>query len=188
MRKSSLIILLVSLVIGFLMVLAIIPSSTSVNYGARGSAFIKPATFVRSLRQQAYCTIRYEPKSGQPGTIVLWQDAFDGPTMLLPAKNTNILLCLYDFDIDYRLLRIDTSKSFTPLLTSNDLSRILFKCDWLIGDGTTSDWQEVLTYLHEVPHRVIVHKSVPIPLRFNVTPESILKRLANQGIKLDTNY
>src|SRR6267142_4457420 len=129
MGKRSLIILVVSVVIGFLMVSAMVPSSTSVDLGARGSAFIKPATFLRSLRQEAYCTIRYEPKSGQPGTIVLWQDVFDGPTTLLPAKNTNILLCLYDFDVDYRLLRIDTSKSFRPLLTSNDLNRILFKCD-----------------------------------------------------------
>ena len=97
---------------------------------------------------EAYCTnwITIQ-KPAKSGAIILWQDVFDGPVMLISSTNSNVLLCLYDFDVDVRLFRIDTLKQFTPLPPSSDINRILFSCTWDIRYGTGDDWQEVSNYL-----------------------------------------
>jgi hypothetical protein len=102
---------------------------------------------------------------------------------LLSGRDTNILLCLYDFDVDYRLLRIDMSQPFKPPASTSYLNRIVFRSDWLIEDGSAGDWQETLDYLHSVPPTVFAHQSVPLHMRLNTTPNSILKQLADQGIR-----
>src|SRR4249920_2655497 len=86
----------------------------NVNLGNGGFARITPSSTLGSLRAGATATIFYKPSSGQAGTIVLWEDFFEGPIMVLAADDTNVLLCLYNFDVDLRLLRINPAQNFSP--------------------------------------------------------------------------
>jgi hypothetical protein len=102
----------------------------------------------RSIRSEAYCGIFYKPPNAQAGKVVLWQDFFDGPVMLLASTNANIILCLYDFDVDVRLFRIDTSQPFRALSQGSSINRILFFSNWDIRYGKASDWDELEQFLN----------------------------------------
>jgi hypothetical protein len=166
-----------------IVLLGLVPWSKKITLDNGGYAHIKKASLVRSLWPEAYSTVSYEPKSGQSGKIVLWQDIFDGPVTLLTASDTNVLLCLYDYDVDFRLFRIDTDKMFKPLSPDSDLKHILFSCTWEINDGTEADWQEVLNYLHKVPPNDFERRTVSVGLRIYESPNSMLKGLEYQGRK-----
>jgi hypothetical protein len=178
-HKWELIVLSLPIVI---VLLGLIPWSKNIPLNNGSYAHITKASFIRSLLPEAYSTITYYPNNGQIGSVVLWQDIFDGPVMLIPANDTNVLLCLYDYDVDFRLFRIDMNKMFKPLSPDSDLNHILFTCTWEIDDGTTSDWQEVLNYLHNVSLNDFERQSVSVGSRHQ-SPDSILKLLGYQGRK-----
>ena len=71
---------------------ALLPWSKKVSLGG-GYARVTKAPFVRSLFPEAYCRISYHPARGPAGSIVLWQSVFDAQVMLMPAADTNVLLC-----------------------------------------------------------------------------------------------
>ena len=98
---------------------------------------------------------------GQSGTIVLWESAFDGPVMVIPATDTNLLLCLYDYDTCFRLLSIHTDKMFKPLPPASDIKSILFSSTWEIEDGTTN-WDEVLKHLRNLSTDDFARQTVPV--------------------------
>lgn len=171
--------------LGFLVVVImvwVVPWSTGVPLSNGGHARITRAPFWRALFPEANTKILYKPKSGKAGSIILWQDLFDRPVFIFSGNDSNVLLCLYDFDVHYCLFRIDTSKLFKPVPTNSDLRHILFTSTWQIQDGETGDWKEVLNYLQKVPRRLFVRQSIRVGVRFNQNPESIIKRLAYQGI------
>jgi hypothetical protein len=137
-----------------------LPTGSNIPIGKKNYAYVKPASLIRSMRQEAFCTILCQPKGASPGKIVLWQDFCDGPVMLLPSTNANILLCFYDFDVDMRLFRVDTSQPFTALPTASSINRILFFSDWRIQYGTASDWQELQEYLSTASKRDVSRQLV----------------------------
>lgn len=125
----------------------VIPLGQDIPLANNRSAYAVPATFVRSIGSEASCTITYEPTSGVEGKIELWQDVFDGPILLIQSTNTDILLCLYDYDVDMRLFRIDLANGFRLLSPTSSINNILFSSSWDIQYGTEADWQEVNDYL-----------------------------------------
>lgn len=145
-----------------------------------GYALVTKASFVRSLFPDAYSTISYRPDHGQAGAIVLWQDAFDGPVMLMSATDTNVLLCLYDYDTCFRLLRIHTDKGFKPLPPGDDLNRILFTCTWEVESGTTS-WDEVEGHLRNVSPRDFARETVTVGVRGLNSASNLLATLVRSG-------
>ena len=166
-----------------IVLMGLIPWSKKIPLGNDNYAHIAKASLVRSLWPEAYSTIYYQPKDGQSGKIILWQDVFDGTVLLLPSSNTNVLLCLYDYDVDFRLFRIDTDKMFKPLSPDSDLNSILFSCTWKIGDGTEADWQELLNYLHKVSSSDFARQSDSVAFRVFKSPNTLLKGLGYQGRK-----
>ncbi len=164
----------------------LIPSSRTIPLNNGASARVKLATFIRSLRQEAFCTITYEPKEGQSGAVILWQSIFDGPMMLISSTNANVLYCLYDYDVDVRLFGIDTSKRFKPLPSSNDINSILFTSTWEIQYGADSDWQEVLNYLQKASSKDFKRHLLPSSFRFfraSTDAHDVIHYLSYQGIK-----
>ena len=147
-----------------------------------GYARITKPSILRSLFPEAYATISYHPDRGQAGSIVLWEDIFDGPVMLVSGTNKNVLLCLYDYDTCHRLLRIHTDRAFKPLATDSDLKNILFACTWEIEDGTTS-WDEVLDHLHKVSPRDFSRQTVTVGTRCCHSATDLLAVLARPGEK-----
>lgn len=158
----------------------LVPWSKNIPLGSGGYARITKAPFVRSLFPEAYAKISYHPNRGQTGTIVLWRDVFDGPVMLMPATDTNVLLCLYDYDTCFRLFRIHTDRMFKPLPSDSDLKRILFTCTWEIEDGTTN-WDEVLSHLREVSPSDFARQTVSVGFRGYHSPSNLLTSLAYPG-------
>lgn len=163
--------------------LGFVPRNKHFPIGDVGNADVALMPFWRSLFPEAYTTIYYKPNQGQAAKIVLWQDIFDGPVALLSGQETNVLLCLYDYDIELRLFRINTSKPFQPLPSNSNLNKILFASTVKIEDGNAADWREVLDYLHNSSKTDFVRQSIPIWARFHQTRESILIRLKSQGIE-----
>ena len=97
------------------------------------------------------------------------------------ASDTNIVFCLYDYDIQIVLFRIDISKEFKPLPSDSSINNILFSSTWEIDYGTSADGQEVLTYLRKIPPSVFARQSVNVGTFAYNTPQSILARVAVHG-------
>ena len=148
-----------------------------------GNVRMRPPAFWRALFPEASCSISYKGKNGQIGTVVLWQSAFDGPVTVFSSSDTNVLLCLYDYDVDFRLFRIDTARPFQSDPTNTVLNSILFTSSWEITDGTEDDWRETLNYLAHTTRSHFSRGSICVGTRFGQTPSSILKRLEYQGRK-----
>src|SRR3569833_252474 len=68
--------------------------------------------------------ISYQLSDGTVGQVELL-DSFEEQPLLLMSPTNNILLCLYDFDVELKLLRIDASASAQPLALSNSLGSIV---------------------------------------------------------------
>jgi hypothetical protein len=166
------------------LICGIIPGCHYVPLGNAGHARATSAPFVRSLFPEANGTIYYQPKIGPPGEVILWQDAFDGATLLIPGADTNVLLCLYDFDTCVLLLRIDTAKPFKPLPSTSRINNILFTSTWEIENGSAADWQEVVGYLQESSSWDFRSHRLPTSPGFRAEgPKELLRYMSYPGMR-----
>ena len=150
--------------------MAIIPSNTSMYLKNGNSVSLVKASFFRSFFPEANCKISYTPKTSSSATIVLWQSVFDGPILFISSTNSSALLCLYDYDVDLRLFKIDATKPYNPIKTNGELNRILFTSSCEIQEGMASDWQEVLSYLRTAQPHMYANQSASVWLRLNRNP------------------
>ncbi len=162
------------------------PQITKIPLGDGSDVRIRKAPFLRAIFSEAHSDIAYSPKGKNAGEIVLWQSLFDGSVTVIAARETNVLLCLYDYDVDFRLFKINTEKAFSPMALDDDLKSVLFTSSWEIQNGDFTDWQQMLDYLLKTPPALFAKQSVSVGTRFNQTPEAIVKRLARQGIRPDS--
>ena len=114
----------------------------------------EPPSLLASVRG-ASCKIICQPKSGETSTIELWQDLYHGVITVVPTPDRNVILCLYEFDTDLRLLRIDRAQKLMPFPTtgSSCLSAVVCASPWDIQEARLSDWQETLSYLKKASPR-----------------------------------
>jgi hypothetical protein len=175
--------LLIGVLVGGLLVVAMgfRKRSIVVPLKSGGVARITPASTFGSLRTDASATIFCEPTGGQAGSVELWQDFFDRPIIVMASTNSNVLLCLYDFDVDLHLLRIDMAERFKPFPPGSVLTHIVCASAWSVESGATNDWQEVLGYLKSLPSGAFKRQSVPA-LSFGIwslpaRPELIVERM-----------
>src|SRR5450756_40449 len=61
----------------------------------------------------ATCSIYIKTKSGTDARIKLSQSWYDLPFMVIPSTNPGVFYCLYDYDTDFQLLKIDTNRKFS---------------------------------------------------------------------------
>jgi len=152
-----------------------------------GSARITPASSLRALRNGATATIWYQPRGAQAGTIVLWQDFFHHPVMVLAAADTNVLLCLYEFDVGLRLLRINPAKKFNAFSAGSELGFMVSTSPWEVEMGKTNDWYTVLEYIKGLRDGEFKRQVVPTlnlgGLRLRWNRDRVLERL-----ETDTNF
>ncbi len=159
----------------------LVPHNKTIPLANGAKARVEAASYIRSWRPEGSCKIWYTPKSGQTGLIELWQSAFDGPILLISSTNADVLLCLYDYDVDMRLLRIDTSKGFSPLPLSSSINYILFTSTWDIRYASIAEWGEVQDYLRNASGwdygKYRIRAAVPLAPRKN-----IMESLGNQNL------
>jgi hypothetical protein len=184
------------LIVGLVLMIALIvigstQRSFDVSLSNGGHVRITPAPTLRSLKSGATTKIFYQPISGHAGEVVLWDDFFDHPLIVLPATDTNVLLCLYDFDVDLRLLRIDPAKNFKPLPTGSPIGAIICSSPWQIEPGTIEDWQETQRYLKQVSKSRFRRQSVPAIgfgiFRIPLSRDALLNRLESTTITVGQN-
>ena len=137
-----------------------------------GSVRITPASLWNTCKADSSCKICYQMDGEEPGTVSLWQDFFDEPIIVISSNDGKTLLCLYDFDVDLRLLRFDPTRNPKPFLPQSRLDTIVCASPWYVEAGTTNDWQEILDYLKNLTPGDFSHQAIPIHdfgiLRFGV--------------------
>lgn len=167
--------------------MGLIRRSINLPFGNGSFVRVTPASFWSSCGSGSSCKIFYRPSDGESGTVALWQDFADRPVIVMLATNGKALLCLYNFDIDLRLLEIDPTQNSNPFSTKSHLDAIVCSSPWHIESGTTNDWQEMLDYLKNLPADTFKHQAVPAYdlglMRFGLgqeARENLLQRIEKQ--------
>lgn len=137
-------------------------SSRSVNIpvGTEEVIHIKPASLLASFLDSK-CSMTYRSMGKDSGVVLLLETRVDWPILVIPSRNSSVILCLYDYDGDLRLLKIDRSKTFKNLADDTPLSFIVLSSPWQIDDGNNDDWQRALRYLEEVDPDSYKNHTIP---------------------------
>ena len=85
--------------------------SVKVNFTNGGLLQAELCSLFRTI-QGGTCTIHLKSRSGKWGRIELLQGAFNAPVMVIPSNNENTFYCVYDYDVDFQLIKFDLSKPF----------------------------------------------------------------------------
>jgi hypothetical protein len=183
MRKAVKIAIWISL--AAIVVFFVMPNFKHVAVPNGGEAHACGAPLWRAVFREAKASFDYTTKKGDRGSFAFWEDIADGPIMLMQGKDTNILYCLYDFDVELILVRIDTSKpnNLSPL--PDRLNRITFDSTWSLTEADFSEWQYVISELQHMSSRDYRRQLLPSSFRFRrtVDPNSIIQTLSYQGIR-----
>lgn len=176
---------MIAVVVIAIVAAVLIPRQSNLPIGRSGYALVKPATFLRSVFNEASTKIRIISNSGQAGEVVLWQDPFDGPSMVIPAVETNVFFCLYDFDTQYLLVRIDLARPFEAIDAQDILNRVLFSATCRVSNASSGDWNQAVAYLKAVTARDFRQQIFSTNLRSRNlrAPQVVLRALEHQGIR-----
>jgi hypothetical protein len=128
--------------------------------------------------------IWYQPTGLPAGEIVVLQDSYDRPITVIAGPNSSVILCLYEFDVDLRLFKIDPSRKFKPFPSDSALNAIVRKSPWEVEPATIDDWHYAHTFLAGLPSKTFRRQSVPVfnygLFRLHLEPQLINERMANQ--------
>jgi hypothetical protein len=164
MASRKTILLMTTTGIALVVVSLLLPSGgsqTSVLLSNGGSVRISTVSTLREMQPGATAQIDYRPPGQKSGTITLLQDFFDGPVLAVPARDTNLLFCLYDHDGRFRLIKFNCSKAFVPFTSTNMLKFIVISSPWEVQSAEVSDWQEAYAYLKKMNQREFRRQSTP---------------------------
>lgn len=176
------------LVIGVAL-MGMVHRSIQVSFVNGSSVSITPASLWSSCGAGSSCKILYKASGKEAGTVALHQDFFDEPVIVMPVSNGEKLLCLYEFDVDLRLFRIDPAKPFKPIPATSwgCLDRVLISSPWEVEEADIADWQAALEYLKNLPSDTFMREAVPTHdlgiMRLGVGSESklnLLQRMEGQ--------
>jgi len=163
--------------------LVFIPRGETLKVNNGENVTIARSSIGSEIFGDAAAAISYRWKNSAKVDVVLWQDFFDGPVTIYASTNSNIAFCLYDYDVELKLIRIDSSQPFVPMGSASSISRIVFTGSCLIQEATGDDWQEFVTYLRDVKSRKPPYSSLHVSARSYSHPEAVLRMLEYQHIK-----
>jgi hypothetical protein len=156
-----------ALAVGLFLILP--PPTVSSNLPDGISVRVEPRSLVRSIAG-GQCRITLQTAGGKAQEFALWQDLFHRPVLIAPIEATNIVLCLYEFDTDLRLLRVNVSRAFMPVhnINTNIVSTIVCSSSCDIQNATIRDWQRINDYLSNSAPATLGPQIVsPFPLGFD---------------------
>jgi hypothetical protein len=178
--------------LGLLLVVAIasmglVRRSIDLSFGNGSFVRVTPASLWSSCGSGSSSKIFYHPNGVKSGTVALWQDFADRPIIVMLATNGEALLCLYNFDVDLRLLKIDPTQNPKPFQPNSRLDAIVCSSPWHVESGTTNDWQEMSDYLRGLSSDAFKRQTVPAydlgVMRFGLgqeARENLLRRVEEQ--------
>ena len=146
--------------------LASIPRTIRVPLKDGGQvSFVQPSLIGKFFCSN--CTITFSPREGKTNSVKLAQDYFDGPMMVLASTNTNVFFCIYDYDVDLLIIRIDLSQEFVPLRPKSPLQYVLLGSTCKIErvrSYESNDLYFVADALEKMPSRQFKDQSVGLNL------------------------
>jgi hypothetical protein len=110
---------------------------------------------VRNSIPHGECEINLKTSSGRNGRVVLYEDWFNLPVIVLPATASNVFLCVYDYDTEFRLLKINLNQPPHLKLTNTFLKANVIDSTCQIDAVEANDpaWAEAHDRLQELPAR-----------------------------------
>jgi hypothetical protein len=128
-------------------------------------SFLQPSLIGKFFSSS--CAITFSPVHGKINSVVLDQNVFEGPLMVIPSTNTNVFLCIYDHDTDWLMIRIDLSQKFQPLSSQNPMQGHVLGSTCQIERVRrvdTNDWYFAASALEKMPSKQFKDQSVGLDL------------------------
>ena len=91
----------------------------------------------------SFCSMTFVSKYKETNTVALSQGPYDAPSLIIRSPESNAFYCVYDFDVDWQLIKIHLKKPYKPLPKDNPLCEIVLQSDCeieRITRGGVSDW------------------------------------------------
>jgi hypothetical protein len=137
------------------------------------------------------CTLAITSRTGRTGTVDLSQDYFDSPITVVPSTNDDVFFCVYDYDVDIQLLKLDLRELPQASPRSTVLGAIILATTCKIErvqKGDSNDWDQAASTLEKMPVEEFRNESVSrldlIVLRAYRNKSSIsasMRNFGNQG-------
>ncbi len=140
--------------------------TTRIPLGNKTFVRVRTPSFWKAL-SGAPCALDYRSALGRGesvGTITLWRDLVNMPTLLIADGNDGSFFCLYQFDMDWRLLRIDPRRRFVSFPSDNwsCLSNEVCSTPWEIKEADLSEWQRSLATVVRMSSSEFKRQRIPI--------------------------
>ena len=128
-----------------------------------------------SLYESTY-QVFYKPENGAEGVVVFRADFENQPVIVICPSNDGKVFCFYDNGQGYRLIKIDTTKSFQGLSPQSPLTWIIRDSSFSVGQGKKEDWKTALEYLERMTPDSFKSQSAPV-LNFGIQVHAFQKPL-----------
>lgn len=170
---------LCGLLIGFL---AASHKHIEVRFGESDSLEIRPASLIEATLR-GKCSVDIRTSSNRKAHIELYQDMSNSPVLVIPAKEAGIFVCIYDYDVDFQLLRINMNQPFDPkpgegFVKSNVLSSTC-KVE-RIGTNEDLDWSTVKDALMQMPRSAYRQQAIGCDF-LQTDQQTLLDAIRNHG-------
>ena len=99
------------------------------------------------------CEIHIETTSGKKANLTLYEGILDLPVIVLPLSS-NGCIGVYDYDVDFQLLKIDVSQPFQPMMSKLFVKSIVrnSSCKFdRVENGDTATWEAARIALQQLP-------------------------------------
>jgi len=169
-------------VLSYVILVVCTPRAISVSLQDGGSVhWIQPSLLTKCCSSST-CVITFSLGAGGTKSVNLIQNSFQGPVMVLPSSNPNIIFCIYDDDNHYELIRIDISQQFQTLDPRSALYDFVkysaYKIEAVVP-RETNDWNFVASVLDRMPASKFKDQSIGLNL--------LIYRLRNSQKGLSTS-
>ena len=163
----------------FLLIAAVaIFRSTSAGFTSNdgSTVTIKSPSLFESIWDSA-CSITYKPRNGENTTIRLSRSFFEFPVLLMrSSERSDHFLCLYENDVELRLLDVDPTRKVQAFQPNASLAWIVCSSQCNIEDASVREWKEAAVLLGKMTTTTFRKQSLLIFFG----KENLVKRMNEQ--------
>ena len=93
--------------------------------------------------------------------MVLLSTGLEAPIIVMPSRDGKTLLCLYNYDVELKLLKFTPTSVCRPFPTNSVLPFIVLESPWLVEEGSSNDWRDFVDRLKQLQPAARKRQSVP---------------------------
>lgn len=131
---------LILIFLGSIFIAAFLPRRFNIRLIGSWSVQIRRPSLCESA-SGSICTMTFTA-GGRKRNVDLTENCFNYPVLILASADSNAVYCLYDFDIDWQLIKLNLDQSFTPLPQNSPISGIVQHCECGVQRITRADDKE----------------------------------------------